>query len=56
MTRDRIKDKIEDIIYDHIWTNGYGDGIMRGIDGAAEEIMKLWDQGFTYELDKPKNS
>lgn len=56
MTRDQIKERIENIIFDYIYTNGYGDDIIRGTNDAAEGIMKLWDQGFTYELDKSKNS
>lgn len=56
MTRDQIKDKIIDIIHSCTYAGEFGDNEILGIDNAAEDIMELWDQGFTYELDKSKNS
>lgn len=47
MTRDQIKHKIRDIIMRE--TND-----ILGVDDAVEEIMKLWDQGFIYDLPKEK--
>lgn len=51
MTRDQIRNKIADIIMENIQVND--DSGLWGWYEAADEIMKLWDQGFTY---KTKNT
>lgn len=54
MTRYQMKDKIKNIIYDSIEIGC--DGEIVEVDETAEEIMKLWDQGFTWVVDKPSSS
>ena len=54
MTRDEIKKKIIQIIEDNVEADALDDSglhiIYSSIEKAAEEIMKLWDQGFIYEV------
>ena len=50
MTRDQIKQKIIDIIAEVVYNDWYGE--LHQVDLAAENIMKLWDQGFVYEVKK----
>lgn len=52
MTREEIADTIEDIIWNRI---SQRDALNNGdaVERAVEEIMKLWDMGFVYELDRP---
>lgn len=51
MTREQIREKIEETIDYCCYVDSYGNEVC-GIQAAVEEIMKLWDQGFTYELRK----
>lgn len=48
MTRDQIKEKIEDLILEYAYVDPYDVYGIRlseyGYEIAVEEIMKLWDQ------------
>jgi hypothetical protein len=46
MTRDKMKQMVERILEESVHTHVV---TKAGIEDMAEEIMKLWDQGFTYE-------
>lgn len=48
MTRKQIRNKIRDTIADSITV--HDDIGLWGWEEAADEIMKLWDQGFIYEI------
>lgn len=54
MTREEIKNKIIRIIEDEVEADAWDDSglhiIYSSVEKAAEEIMKLWDKGFTYEV------
>lgn len=54
MTRDQIKNKIFNIIDDTVWADAWDDSglhiIKETVEESVEEIMKLWDKGFTYDL------
>lgn len=55
MTREQMKDRIEDILYREITLVGIDDyAVVEGYSDALEAIMKLWDQGFVYDLKKDK--
>lgn len=52
MTRNQMKQKVISILEDIEPTAWDDSGLhipQKEIERAAEEIMKLWDQGFTYE-------
>lgn len=51
MTRDQMKEAISDIIRDTDISE-YGEAYIshHDADRVAEEILKLWDQGFVYEI------
>lgn len=48
MTRDKLKSEVAKIIDMNVYESEYH--VLQQVDIAAEEIMKLWDQGFTYDL------
>lgn len=53
MTRREIKSRIKSILKEHLrvkFNSGYP--LIVGYDDAIEEIINLWDKGFTYELVK----
>lgn len=54
MTRNQIKQKIINIMEDGIDIEVWDDSGLymtpESLERTAEEIMKLWDKGFTYDL------
>lgn len=53
MTRDKIKQMVANIIYDIEFEDSDGDVCRltaKELEKAAEEIMKIWDKGFAYEV------
>jgi hypothetical protein len=47
MTRDQVKQKIIDAFDADVTTHEMS---IRAVADLAEEIMKIWDQGFTWEV------